>query len=231
MKTLNKPKAISVLSGGLDSTVATVYFKDTYDIHALTFEYGQRSARMEIQSSKLICEELNIKHTVIELPWLRNLGSSALTSEEDIPQLKMEELDDKSICNETARNVWVPARNIIFVAIASSFAEAEGAEKIIVGWDYEEATTFPDNSKEFLNAFNELLKHGTIFVKIKIEAPLINMNKSEIVSLGTRLGAPLKLSYSCYQGDSIHCGVCESCLRRRRAFEDAGIEDKTKYAI
>lgn len=229
MKTLNKPKAISILSGGLDSTVATIYFKDTYDIHALTFDYGQQSARMEIQSSKSICEELNIKHTVIELPWLKKLGNSALTSADvDIPQINMEELDDKSICDETARKVWVPGRNVVFTAIALAFGEAEEAGKIIVGWDHEEAITFPDNSKEFLNAFNDILRIGSL-KNIEIEAPFIDMNKCEIVKLGYKINAPLNLSYSCYKGYERHCGVCESCMRRKRAFMEAKIEDQTFY--
>ncbi len=225
----NKPKAISVLSGGLDSTVATAYFKDKYEIHAITFNYGQRSAKMEIESSKSICEKLGIKHTVIELPWLKKLGKSALTSDEDVPQLKTDELDNKEICDETARKVWVPGRNIVFTAIATSFAEAEGAEIIIVGWDLEEAVTFPDNSKEFLDAFNKLLEIGTLD-NVQIKAPVIDMNKNEIVKLGNELNSPMDLSYSCYMGEKGHCGVCESCMRRKRAFKEADVGDETKYS-
>lgn len=226
----NKPKAISVLSGGLDSTVATAYFKDKYKIHAITFNYGQRSARMEIESSKAICEKLGIEHTVVELPWLKKLGKSALTSDDEVPELKSAELDNKEICNETARKVWVPGRNIVFVSIATSFAEAEEAEIIIVGWDLEEAVTFPDNSKEFLNDFNEVLKIGTL-EGIQIEAPVIDLNKDEIVKFGAELKSPLELSYSCYMGEEEHCGTCESCMRRKRAFKEARIEDETKYGV
>ena len=221
----SKNKAITVLSGGLDSTVATAFLKDVYNIYALTFDYGQKSAEMEIKSAKAICETMNIKHTVVKLPWLKKLGKSALTSEKSVPKLELDQLDDKSVCNETARKVWVPGRNIIFTAIATAFAEAENAEKIIVGWDFEEAASFPDNSKEFLNAFNNVLKIGTLD-NIKIEAPLIDMNKNEIVKLGVEINAPLQLSYSCYMGGEKHCGECESCMRRKRAFYVAGIVDK-----
>ncbi|AEG19026.1 7-cyano-7-deazaguanine synthase QueC [Methanobacterium paludis] len=224
----NKKKAITVLSGGLDSTVATSYFNDEYEIHALTFDYGQWSAEREIESAKTVCEKLNIKHTVLNLPWLSKLGGSALTSNEEIPELKADELDNKEVCDETARKVWVPGRNIVFTAIATSFAEAEGAQIIIVGWDLEEAATFPDNSKEFLNAFNNVLEIGSID-NIKIEAPVIDMNKKGIVELGKQVGAPMDLSYSCYKGGKEHCGVCESCMRRKRAFQESGIEDKTIY--
>lgn len=224
----NKPKAISVLSGGLDSTVATAYHADKYEIHAITFNYGQRSAEMEINSSKAICKKLGINHTVIELPWLKQLGKSALTSETEVPELNVDQLDNKEICDETARKVWVPGRNIVFTAIATSFAEAEDAEKIIVGWDLEEAVTFPDNSKEFLEAFNKVLEIGTLD-GVQIEAPVINLNKDKIVKLGDKINAPMNLSYSCYMGEKEHCGVCESCMRRRRAFKEAQVKDKTKY--
>ncbi len=224
----DKPKAISVLSGGLDSLVATVYYNNEYELHAITFDYGQRSAKVEIDSSKAICEKLRISHSVISLPWLRDLGKSALTTNIEIPKLKANELDNKKICDETAKKVWVPGRNIVFTAIATSFAESEEADFIIVGWDKEEAVTFPDNSKDFLKAYNKVLKIGTL-KNVKIRAPLIDMNKDEIVKLGAKLDAPLNLSYSCYMGGKKHCGVCESCMRRKRAFEKANIEDKTIY--
>lgn len=224
-----KKKAISVLSGGLDSAVATAKFKDTHQIHALTFDYGQRSALMEIKSASALCQWMGADHTVINLPWLSELGSSSLTSDEDIPELMLLELDDKDISNETAHSVWVPGRNIVFTAIANSFAESEHANNIIVGWDLEEAATFPDNTLEFLNAFNRVLDVGS-FDKVKIEAPLINMNKDEIVKLGTKIGLPLELTYSCYKGFEDHCGVCESCRRRKRAFITAEIQDKTLYS-
>jgi 7-cyano-7-deazaguanine synthase len=216
----NKPKAISVLSGGLDSTVATAHYKDKYEIHAITFNYGQRSAEMEIKSARAVCEKLGIEHSVLDLPWLKKLGKSALTSDAEVPELKMDELDSKEICDETARKVWVPGRNVVFTAIATSFAEALNAEKIIVGWDLEEAATFPDNSKEFLDAFNNVLEIGTL-EGVKIEAPVINMSKTEIVTLGMEIDAPMDLSYSCYMGEEKPCGTCESCMRRIRAFKDA----------
>jgi 7-cyano-7-deazaguanine synthase len=223
-----KKIAITVLSGGLDSTVATATFKDDYQIHALTFDYGQKSAEMEIKSAHAVCKKLGADHTVIKLPWLSELGRSALTSSNDVPEPGIKELDNMESSIETAFKVWVPGRNIVFTAIANSFGESMGAEIIIVGWDLEEAATFPDNSKEFLNAFNNVLEVGS-FDKIKIEAPLIDMNKVEIVKLGTDINAPMNLSYSCYKGFEYHCGVCESCLRRIRAFNNAKIVDETVY--
>ncbi|MCK9150557.1 7-cyano-7-deazaguanine synthase QueC [Methanobacterium alcaliphilum] len=221
-------KAISVLSGGLDSTVSTAYFSKNYDIHALTFDYGQRSAIREIDSSKKICDNLGIGLTIMDLKWLGKLGKSALTTDAAVPQLESDKLDNKEICDETARKVWVPGRNVVFTAIATAFAEAEDADIIIVGWDLEEAVTFPDNSREFLEAFNQTLSIGTL-EGVQIEAPVIDLNKNEIVKLGEKVEAPMHLSYSCYMGEEEHCGVCESCMRRKRAFEMAHIEDNTVY--
>jgi 7-cyano-7-deazaguanine synthase len=222
-------KAISILSGGLDSTVATSALKEEYEIHALTFDYGQRSAQREIESSKQICQKLGIKHTVMDLTWLGKLGRSALTvHDKEVPKLESDKLDDKETCDETARKVWVPGRNVVFTAIATAFAEAEDAEKIIVGWDLEEAVTFPDNSREFLEAFNQTLEIGTL-EGVQIEAPVIDLNKNEIVELGEKVHAPMELSYSCYMGEEKHCGTCESCMRRKRAFEMANINDRTPY--
>ncbi len=219
-----KLKAISVLSGGLDSSVATSMLIDEYDITAITFDYGQRSADVEIKSAKNISDFFGIPHEVIDLRWLGNLGNSSLTSDVDVMDVDVDRLDDKEYCDETARNVWVPARNVVFTGVASAFAEAYGAEAIIVGWDLEESLSFPDNSIEFLNAFNQVLDSGTLN-EVQVVAPLIKMSKEEIVLAGVDANAPFELSYSCYKGDSKPCGVCESCLRRSRAFKSAGIKD------
>ncbi len=205
-------KAISVLSGGLDCTVATSVYSKDYEIHAITFNYGQKSFKRELQASKEICENMGFKHYVINLPWLAQISTSSLNTNEDIPEIKENELDNLEKSQETAKSVWVPARNMVFTSIATSFAESIGAEIIIVGWDAEEAATFPDNPEN-----------------IKIEAPAIDLNKEEIVKLGVEVGAPMELSYSCYAGRDKHCGICESCMRRKRAFKKLKIKDLTEY--
>lgn len=221
-------KAISVLSGGLDCTVATSVYAKNYEIHAITFNYGQKSFKRELQASKEICKKMGFKHYVIDLPWLGEISNSSLNTDEDIPEVKEEELDNLEKSLESASSVWVPARNTVFTSIATSFAESIGAEIIIVGWDAEEAATFPDNSKEYLNAFNELISVGSPN-NIKIEAPAIDLNKEEIVKLGVEVGAPMDISYSCYTGRQKHCGICESCIRRKRAFKKVKIKDLTEY--
>ena len=216
-------KAISVLSGGLDCTVATCVFDEEYEIHAITFDYGQKAVKQEINASKSICEKMGWTHEVIDLPWLSNISTSSLNTDADIPELGEDELDDLDKSSETASNVWVPARNTVFTSIALSYAESIGAGIIIVGWNGEEGATFPDNSKQYMEKFNELIDVGSPD-KIRIEAPAIDLNKEEIVELGIEVGAPMELSYSCYKGDDKPCGVCESCMRRKRAFEKLNIK-------
>jgi 7-cyano-7-deazaguanine synthase len=216
-------KAISVLSGGLDCCVATSVYDKDYEIHAITFNYGQKAFNQELKASKNICEKMGWRHEVIELPWLSKISTSSLNTDEEIPEVDENDLDDLDKSSETASNVWVPARNTVFTSIALSYAESIGAEIIIVGWNGEEGETFPDNSKEYMDEFNELISVGSPD-KIRIEAPAINLNKEEIVELGVEVGAPMNLSYSCYKGGDEPCGVCESCMRRKRAFKKIGIK-------
>jgi 7-cyano-7-deazaguanine synthase len=133
---MNKPKGISVLSGGLDCTVATSIYAKDFELTAITFNYGQQSLTQEIKHAKLICEKLNMKHVVIDLPWLKKISNSSLTSNENIPEIKESDLDNYDVTIETAKSVWVPARNTVFCSIALAYAESIGAEIIIVGWDY-----------------------------------------------------------------------------------------------
>ena len=212
-------KAIAVLSGGLDCTVASSVFAKEYEIHAITFNYGQKAFVKELKASKDICEKMGWTHEVIDLDWLAKISNSSLNTSEDIPEVSIDDLDDFKKSSETASSVWVPARNTVFTSIALSYAESIGAEIIIVGWNGEEGTTFPDNSKEYLDKFNELINIGSPN-KIRIEAPAIGLDKEEIVKLGIKVNAPMELSYSCYTGRDKHCGVCESCMRRKRAFEN-----------
>ena len=216
-------KAISVMSGGLDCTVATAVYCKDYEIHAITFDYGQKAATQEIRASKEICVRMGWSHEVIELDWLSRISNSSLNTDDDIPEVDENDLDDLDKSSETASNVWVPARNTVFTSIALSYAESIGAEIIIVGWNGEEGATFPDNSKEYLDEFNNLISVGSP-EKIRIEAPAIDLDKEEIVKLGLDVGAPMELSYSCYKGEEIPCGVCESCMRRKRAFKKMGLE-------
>lgn len=217
-------KSIVLLSSGLDSTVA---FKEAYDISdeilCVTFDYGQKAREKEISFAKTICERYKAGHIVIELPWYRTFRG-ALTGGSALPEISEHELDDKEITKKSAENVWVPARNVVFLSIGAALAENFKYDTIVTGFDVEEAATFPDNTIEFVKRFNKMLELGTL-TKTSVYAPLISMNKSDIVKRGLEIGAPLEWSWSCYNGSEKPCGTCESCLRRKRAFEISGTKD------
>ncbi len=217
-------KSIVLLSSGLDSTVA---FKDAYDmcdeVLCVTFDYGQRARGKEIEFSEAICDRFRIRHIIIDLPWYRTFHS-ALTGGGQLPKMLEYELDEREIAQKTAQAVWVPARNVVFLSIGAALAENYNYDMIVTGFDAEEAATFPDNTPEFVEKFNDMLKSGTL-TNPAVYAPLISMDKAGIVRRGIEIGAPLEWSWSCYEGGENPCGVCESCLRRRRAFDRAGAKD------
>jgi 7-cyano-7-deazaguanine synthase len=231
-------KAICVLSGGLDSAVTSMFAKSkNYDISTVTFNYGQMALNQEIKSAKKISDILNADHHVIDINFVKEFSESGLNTG-NIPEPEKEDLDDFEKSEKTMKAVWVPARNMIMFSIASGFAEGIGAEKIFSGLNKEEGVTFPDNTTEFIERFNKSLEYGTLN-KVKMVAPLYELNKPEIAKLGKELELKLdlevlKYSYSCYKDngkDYLHCGTCESCMRRKRAFKEAGITDPTKYIV
>lgn len=237
---------VVLLSGGLDSTVALWWAKERGDykeIHTLTFLYGSREERV----ARKICEKLASlaeveKQTFLELPWLKKFSIEAETAlmegECGPPKVSINMLGDKESIKETSRSVWVPARNLCFVSIAASYAESIGGEvEIITGFNKEEAETFPDNSLIFVERANALLEVSTLKAKVTLKSPLIHLDKKEICVLAEALSAPIEYSNSCYNPAGltedkkpIHCGVCESCARRKRAFLEAKRVDPTIYA-
>jgi 7-cyano-7-deazaguanine synthase len=208
-----KIKSIILLSGGLDSCVsAAIAIKKTQPLFALTFNYGQHSAKMEIAAAKKICASLGIKHTVIALPFFKEFKKCALIrSRKPTKQKSFTRLKD----------VWVPNRNGVFINIAACFAEYYGAGLIITGFNREEAQEFPDNSAGFIRAVNNSLRYSTL-AKIKVKSYVASYTKTEIYGLGKKLGVPLDLVYSCYRGRKKMCGTCASCkrfLKSKRAHE------------
>lgn len=207
-------KSIILLSGGLDSLVSLGLKKEELNITlALTFDYGQKSAPTEIDASKKICEYYNIEHKVIKLDWLKQITHTSLVSEDSVPTGKALEKPEDS-----AKSVWVPNRNGLFLNIAGSFADSEDYDYILIGANKEEAQTFPDNTAEFINAINKEFEYSTQ-KKPKVYAPLINYIKNDIVMLALKHNIPLDLTRSCYQGGERHCGICESCSRLKHALE------------
>lgn len=233
-------KAVCVLSGGLDSVVCMAIAKsEGLELYSITFDYGQRAVEKEIIASKKVSELFGAIHKVVELPFIKDFSSSALTKKGvEVPTIKDSELDNLEKATETMEKVWVPARNMILFSISSGFAEFVDANYIYTGLNEEEGATFPDNTEEFLNRFNSALEYGTLNT-VKMKSPLYKYTKKEIVKMGKELEEKLnieflKYSYSCYydnKTDFLHCGTCESCMRRKRAFKEAGIEDPTEYIL
>ncbi|MCD1294108.1 7-cyano-7-deazaguanine synthase QueC [Methanocella sp. CWC-04] len=220
-------KSIVLLSSGLDSVVA---FKKAYDMSdivlAITFDYGQRAAAQEIEHAKKICGRFNVKHLDIELPWLKEITRTALVNREKaVPEPTEQELDDiKGKALSTAHQVWVPNRNGAFINIAAAYADSLEADMIICGFNAEEGATFPDNTPGFVEAINKSLEYSCL-KKVAVNAPVIDLDKEQIIREGAAINAPIDLSWSCYYSHESPCGKCESCMRRARAFRRAGIPD------
>lgn len=199
-------RGIILLSGGLDSLVSLGLGGYSVEL-ALTFNYGQKSAKYEIDASKKICDFYNIKHKVIKLDWLKNITHTAIVADVDLP----DKIDENS-----AKNVWVPNRNGLFLNIAGSFADGEDYDYILIGANKEEAGTFSDNTQIFVDRVNAEFEYSTN-KRPKVVAPLINYDKNDIVKLALKNNIPLNLVKSCYAGGEKHCGKCESCIRLKNA--------------
>lgn len=218
-------KSIILLSGGLDSFVSLALAKEEYNVElALTFDYGQKSVEREIAASEKICKHYGIEHKVIKLDWLKEITQTALVSDKEVPFTTTEDLASDEFVNKSAVSVWVPNRNGAFLNIAASFADSYGYDYIIFGANKEEGTTFPDNTQEFIDRINEAFEYSTQ-KKPKAFAPLINLCKSDIVKSAVEHKVPLELTRSCYSTKEKHCGVCESCVRLKRALEENNCDE------
>ncbi len=219
--------SIVLLSSGLDSAVAFKMALDAFGVDlALTFDYGQRAADMEIESARMICERFGVRHEVLEVPWMEDVTLTALVNRgESVPTPSEADLDEiRGRAKETAHAVWVPNRNGAFINIAGCFADALKVDTIVCGFNAEEGATFPDNTPQFVEAVNHSLYYSTEN-HARVVAPVIDMDKVAIIKKGIEIGAPLDLSWSCYVSGEKPCGKCESCMRRARAFKRAGVAD------
>ncbi len=203
-----KLRSIILLSGGLDSTVcAAIACERTRPLFALTFDYGQRSAKMEIAASRRICRALGVKHKVVRLPFFKDLSKLAM--------LKRSGRVASRAFGRT-RSVWVPNRNGLFINIAACYAEYHAARVIVTGFNREEAASFPDNSRSFVRSANAALRWSTLN-RVRVTSYTLDLTKKEIYRLGVEHGAPLEHVYSCYVGRKKMCGRCASCRRLIRA--------------
>ena len=225
---MNRKKAIVLVSGGLDSATCLAIAKaQSYECYAISFEYGQRS-RSELQAAKEIVAATGIvEHKIFSLQ-MGELGSSALT---DV-HIKVPEEESEGI-----PITYVPARNTVFLSYALAWAEVLKVEAIFMGLNARDYSGYPDCRPEYVAAFQQLInlatKRSVEGGIIKLETPLIDLNKSEIIKIGLRLGVNYGNTVSCYQADASGraCGHCDSCRFRHKGFVDAGVDDPTRYQL
>ncbi len=208
-----KPRAsVILLSGGLDSAVNLAEAAArTKTALSLTFDYGQRAAARELDAAASQAKYYGVRHKVIELPWFGELLPPAIVDGGDPA--------DADVSDEA---VWVPNRNGVFVAVGAAYAEALDASLLITGFNAEEAISFPDNSREYIDAANLALSYSTKGT-VELFSFTAEMTKADIVRRAVELTVPLELAYSCYEGRERMCGLCPSCRRTAGAMADAGV--------
>ena len=224
---MDKPKAIVLLSGGMDSCVTVAIANRTHRLALLHASYGQRTERRERQSFERIADFYGVhERLVVRFDVFARIGGSALTDRD----ISIPESGDALAPAAEIPVTYVPFRNAHFLSAAVSWAEVIGASAVFVGAVAEDSSGYPDCRPEYYRAFAEVIREGTRpETRIEIATPVITMRKSEIVRRGAELGAPLGLTWSCYQCDDAACGTCDSCRLRLRAFAEAGLRDPIAY--
>jgi 7-cyano-7-deazaguanine synthase len=223
-------KAVVLLSGGMDSCVTAAIARETHSLALLHSRYGQLTERRERQAFDAIADFYGVSERLaVHFEHFAQIGGSALTD----ANVAVPEADASApVSAEEIPATYVPFRNAHFLSVAVSWAEVIGASAIFVGAVAEDSSGYPDCRPEYYRIFEELARVGTRpETQIKIETPVIGMRKSEIVRRGIELGAPLGLTWSCYQYEDAACGACDSCRLRLRAFAEAGEADPIPYRV
>ena len=219
-------KAVVLLSGGLDSTTTLAQaLADGCEAVALSFRYGQRHTK-ELASAEAVCRHYGVRHVVVDLD-LSSFRSALTRPDIDVP------MDREGKLDESIPVTYVPARNIIFLSVAAGLCESVDADRIYIGAHAVDYSGYPDCRPEFFEAYERMIavgtKAGVEGRPIKVMTPIMHDSKADIVRRGKALGAPLHLTWSCYNGGEHHCGKCGTCVERREALREAGIEDTTIY--
>lgn len=219
-------KAVLIGSGGIDST--TLLYKligDDYIPVVLTFLYGQKHGK-EIEYVKATCKTLKLKNITVDISGIKNLIKGSALTDADV---KIPEVAETAEFYETLKATIVPNRNSIFLTLAVAYAQSVGCNHIFFGAHFSDRGVYPDCRKEFVEAFqnNQILANDN--KDLRIHAPFVDLDKADIVKLGHELKVPFELTWSCYKGGDLHCGVCSSCRERKRAFLESEIADPTVY--
>jgi 7-cyano-7-deazaguanine synthase len=216
--------AVVLLSGGMDSCVTAAVANQRYDMAFLHVKYGQRTEERELKAFNDIADFYRSERKMIaDISYLKTIGGSSLTDEN-------QEILPANLKSQEIPSTYVPFRNTHLLSIAVSWAEVISAGKVFIGAVEEDSSGYPDCRRIYFDVFNELIQVGVRpDTRIEVETPLIGMRKGEIVKKGMELNAPLHLSWSCYQGSKLACGVCESCVLRLKGFREAGMKDPIRY--
>ena len=215
-------KSLIILSGGMDSVTLLYDRKDEIAV-AVTFDYGSNHNKREEEFAKYHCEKLGIEHIIIPLTFIHDyFKSSLLEGASAIPDGHYED--------ETMKSTVVPFRNGIMLSVACGIAESRELEKVLIANHFGDHAIYPDCRKGFIDAISEAMRNGT-YKGITIDAPYTNITKTDIAKIGKSLGIDYSKTYSCYKGGEKHCGKCGTCVERKEALRDAGIEDPTEYEV
>jgi 7-cyano-7-deazaguanine synthase len=222
-----RPRAVVSLSGGMDSAVCLALAAREYDVYVLHFSYGQRTERRELASAQAVAQAVGVRQFLpLRIDLFRQIGGSALTD----ASIAVPDAPPAEQIGQHVPVTYVPFRNAHFLAAAVSWAEVLDAGRVYIGAVEQDSSGYPDCRPAYYDAFNRLIQQGTRDGRIEVVTPLIDKKKSEIVRLGMEIGAPLGATWSCYSGEELACGTCESCVLRLRAFAAAGFEDPILYA-
>lgn len=214
--------ALLVLSGGMDSTTLLYERKNEIAL-AVSFDYGSNHNGREIPFAKFHCEKLGIEHLTIPLKFMHDYFKSSLLSGADA-------IPEGNYADENMKSTVVPFRNGIMLSVATGLAESRGLAKVMMANHFGDHDIYPDCRKEFVDAMSQAMSAGT-YANITIDAPYTLISKADIARKGKALGLDYGQTWSCYKGGKAHCGKCATCLERKAALAEAGIEDTTEYEV